>query len=240
MEERTMKFISLISRGPGQDRAGFQQWFIREHAPMVLERVPRLQHYIVNVNDVTPNMGVAPLDSAPVPYDVVTEVWVEPASAAQTAAGLYQDTAGAAGLQDHLRSRGASCHGYLISETVEKDQQRFPLGERAPGVNLVSAITWGEGKSDAQGRQGWRNHGPLACRVHIGMTRYVQNVVEQTLTPGSSPYNGLAILYFPTQQDLEQRLYDTPANAEVIGADVASFVDLKKIVTFYTGQYVLK
>ena len=67
------------------------------------------------------------------------------------------------------------------------------------------------------------------------MTRYVRNLVDQPLTPGAPGYNGVAMLYFPTQQDLEQRLYDTPANAEVIGADVASFVDLKKIVTFYTG-----
>jgi hypothetical protein len=240
MEERTMKFISLISRGPGQDRAAFQQWFIREHAPTVLERVPRLDHYIVNVNDVTPNMGVAPLDSAPVPYDVVTEMWVEPASASQSAAELYQNTAGSAAVQEHLRSRVASSHAYLFTEIVDKDQQRFTVGERAPGVNLVSAITWGEGKNDAQGRQGWRHHGPLACRIHVGMTRYVQNYVEQTLTPGAPPYNGVAILYFPTQQDLEQRLYDRPESAEVIGADVASFVNLKKIVTFYTGQYVLK
>lgn len=235
-----MKFISLISRAPGQDRSGFQQWYLREHAPIVLQQVPRLQHFIVNINDVTPNMGVAPLDSAPVPYDVVTEMWIEPANTSEAVSGLYQVTAGSPALQEHLQSRGASCHAYLVSETVEKDQQRFAPGGRAPGVNLVSAITWGEGKSDAQGRQGWRNHGPLACRIHVGMTRYVQNVVEQTLTPGSPPYNGVAILYFPTQQDLEQRLYDKPEDAEVIGADVASFVDLKKIVTFYTGQYVLK
>src|SRR5271168_2532607 len=104
MEERTMKFISLISRGPGQDRAAFQQWFVREHAPMVLQRAPRLDHFVVNVNDVTPNMGVAPLDSAPVPYDVVTEMWAEPASASQTAGDLYQATGGLAAIQEHLRS----------------------------------------------------------------------------------------------------------------------------------------
>src|SRR5271163_195141 len=128
MEERTMKFISLISRGPGQDRAAFQHWFIREHAPTVLERVRRLDHYVVNVNDVTPNMGVAPLDSAPVPYDVVTEMWVQPTRASQTAAELYQATSGSAAVQEHLRSDGASSHAYLVAETVEKDQQQFALG----------------------------------------------------------------------------------------------------------------
>lgn len=235
-----MKFISLISRGPGQDSAGFHQWFLSEHAPIALKQIPQLQHYIVNVNDVTPNMGVAPLDSAPVPYDVVAEMWIEPQNGSQTAAELYRATVGSPAIQEHLRSRGAVAHGYLVTPMVEKDQQQFAVGARAPGVNLVSAITFGEGKSVEQGQQGWRKHGPLACRVHVGMTRYVQNLAEQPLTPGAPGYNGIAVLYFPTLQDLEQRLYDTPANAEVIGADVASFVDLKKIVTFYTSQYVLK
>ncbi len=48
------------------------------------------------------------------------------------------------------------------------------------------------------------------------------------------------MLYFPTLADLEQRLYDVPQNVEVIGKDVAGFVNLEKIVTFYTGQYVIK
>ncbi|HEY2106829.1 MAG TPA: EthD domain-containing protein [Candidatus Binataceae bacterium] len=231
-----MKFISLISRGPGQDRADFQQWLVREHAPAVLKQVPRLAHYIVNVNDVSPKMGVAPLDSAPVPYDAVVETSIE---GTEPPADLYRTTLAPA-LAQSPSSRSAICHSYLIKEVVEKDQQTFPLGQRAPGVNLVSAITWAEGKTQETGRQGWRKHGPLACRVHIGMTRYVQNYVEQAVTSGAPAYNGVALLYFPTLQDLEQRLYDTPQNAEVIAADVKSFVNLEKIVTFYTTQHTLK
>jgi EthD domain len=234
-----MKFISLIGCGPGQDRAEFRQWFVREHAPAIIAQAPRIAHYVVNVNDVSPNMGVAPLDSAPVPYDVVTEIWIEPATASESAAELYNTAVGAA-VERSLPSRAATCHSYLVTEVVEKDQQTFAHGERAPGVNLVSAITWGVGKSHEQGRQGWRNHGPLACRIHIGMTRYVQNYVEHALTPAAPPYNGVATLYFPTLQDLEQRLYDRPESAELIGADVRSFVNLEKIITFYTSQYVLK
>ncbi len=234
-----MKFISLISRGPGQDRAEFQQWFVREHAPSVVKQVSHLGHYIANINEVSPNMGVAALDSAPVPYDVVTEMVIEAADPSQSARELY-DTAVAPAITQSLGSRSAACHSYLVNEVMQKDEQTFPLGQRAPGVNLISAITWAPGKNDVTGRQGWRKHGPLACRVHIGMTRYVQNYVEQALTPGAPPYNGVAILYFPTLQDLEQRLYDTPQNAEVIAADVKSFVDLEKIVTFYTTQYTLK
>lgn len=235
-----MKFMSLISRGPGQDAAAFRQWFVREHAPAILEQIPRLNHYIVNVNDVSPGFGEAqPLQTAPVPYDVVTEMWIEPASSAEGAAELYK-AAVAPAVEQSLRPRSATCHSYLVADVVEKDAQKFAPGERAPGVNLVSAITWGEGKTAEQGRNGWRNHGPLACRIHIGMTRYVRNVIEQAVTPGAPGYNGIAMLYFPTVQDLEQRLYDSPQSVEVIAKDVAGFVNLEKIVTFYTGQYVMK
>jgi EthD domain len=235
-----MKFMSLISRGPGQENAAFHQWFVAEGAPAIVQQSPRLSHYIVNVNDVSPNFGDSqPLRTAPVPYDVVTEMWIEPANAAEGAAELYR-TALAPAMEQSLRARSAVCHSYLIADVVEKDAQKFAAGQRAPGVNLVSAITWGEGKTGEQGRQGWRNHGPLACRVHIGMTRYVRNVIEQAVTAGAPPYNGIAMLYFPTIADLEQRLYDIPANVEVIGKDVAGFVNLEKIVTFYTGQYVIK
>ena len=231
-----MKFISLISRGSGQDRADFQRWLVREHAPALLKQAPRIAHYIVNINDVSPNMGVAALESAPVPYDAVIESWVD---GSEPAAALYNSAVGGP-LAQSLGSRSAACHSYLPTEVVQKDQQKFQVGQREPGVNLVSAITWAAGKNEETGRQGWRKHGPLACRVHIGMTRYVQNYIEEALTPGAPPYNGVAILYFPTLQDLEQRLYDTPQNAEVIAADVKSFVNLEKIVTFYTTQHTLK
>ncbi len=159
------------------------------------------------------------------PYDVVTEMWIEPASASESAAELYQ--AAIAPAMETLRSRSATCHSYLVADVVEKDVRA--LGERAPSVSLVSAITWGEkGKTAAQGRNGWRNHGPLACRIHIGMTRYVRNVIEQAVTPGAPGYNGVAMLYFPTLQDLEQRLYDSPPSVEVIGKDVAGLANMER------------
>ncbi len=233
-----MKLISLISRGPGHNRADFQQWLLREHAPAVLKGVERLSHYVVHLNDVTPKMATAPLDSAPIPYDAVTEMWIEEEGGTETEVELYNALVNP--MMQGLDAHSARHHSYLVTELIQKDEQRFAVGQKAPGVNLVSAITWAEGKNNQTGRQGWRKHGPLACRVHVGMTRYVQNDVELALTPGAPGFNGVAVLYFPALADLEQRLYDTPQNAEVIAADVKSFVNLDKIVTFYTSQYSLK
>jgi hypothetical protein len=75
LKESAMKFFTLISAGAGQDRKQFQHWFLKEHAPMVLEPVKGAQRYIVNLADVTPppveNMtGLAP-EVTPA-YDVIT------------------------------------------------------------------------------------------------------------------------------------------------------------------------
>ncbi len=127
-----MKFVSLISRGPGQEGAAFRQWFVREHAPAMLKQIPRLNHFIVNVNDVSPDFGDAqPLRTAPVPYDVVTEMWLEPASSGEGAAELYQ-TAVALAVEQSLRSRSATCHSYLVADVVEKDAQKFAPGGARP------------------------------------------------------------------------------------------------------------
>jgi EthD domain-containing protein len=149
-----MKLISLISRGSGQDRADFQQWFLREHAPAVLKQIPELAHYVVNVNDVSPKMATAPLDSAPVPYDVVTEMWIEEEGGTETEVEL--DDALTAPVIQSLNTRGAVGHSYLVTEVVQKDQQTFAPGQRAPGVNLVSAIMWAAGRNNETGPQGWR------------------------------------------------------------------------------------
>lgn len=236
-----MKFLSLIGCGPLQSRTEFREWFLRQHAPVVLEKCPGVRSYIVHFNDVSPRMAAQPINMPlQSPYEIVTEMSVEPANASQRAAEVYEATAGSNAVEHHPGSQPMINHTYLVSDIVEKDQQSFPQGERSRGVNLVSVITWAQGKSDAEGRRGWQNHGPLACRIHIGMTRYVRNVIEQALTPGAPAYNGVAVLYFPTQEDLEQRLYDSPKGAEAIAADVRGFVNLDNIITFYTSQYVLK
>ena len=74
-----MKFFTLISAAAGQDKKQFQEWFLKQHAPMVLEHARGIQRYIVNLADTEPppveNIGfVAP--EAEAPYDVITEMWL--------------------------------------------------------------------------------------------------------------------------------------------------------------------
>ena len=83
-------------------------------------------------------------------------------------------------------------------------------------------------------------HAPLALRHHPGMWEYRQLVVRATHTPGSPDFDGLAVLGFPTPEDLRDRLYDSPAGQKIIEEDIARFIDLARSEATFTGEYVLK
>ncbi len=73
----------------------------------------------------------------------------------------------------------------------------------------------------------WRDrHAPLALRHHIGMWRYDQYTITETLTDGAAPFDGIATLSFPTLDDFEGRLFDSDSGRDIIMADTARFLDL--------------
>jgi hypothetical protein len=80
-----MKIISFIAARHDQDLGEFRRWFLNEHAPQLIEHWPALKRYIVNLADMTPNVGTElasmfkgtfPVDN---PYEVSTEMWFETA-----------------------------------------------------------------------------------------------------------------------------------------------------------------
>jgi EthD domain len=129
-----MKFFTFIRAAAGQDRRQFQQWFLKEHAPMVLEHVKGAQRYIVNLADVTlppvENMtGLAP-ENAPA-YEVITELWLGSARDFKDPARLYGSAAAADAVQQHLASRARAAYSYRVTEIVEKDLQPIRAGSAA-------------------------------------------------------------------------------------------------------------
>src|SRR6058998_2877386 len=66
-------------------------------------------------------------------------------------------------------------------------------------------------------------HVPLALRHHPTLRRYVVNIVEGTRGP-APPLDSIGTLWFDSLADYRERLYDSPAGARAIGADVAGFL----------------
>jgi uncharacterized protein (TIGR02118 family) len=73
----------------------------------------------------------------------------------------------------------------------------------------------------------WTNvHSPLARKHHPVLVRYVQNIVIEPVTPGAPEVDGIAELGFRRLKDIHERMYDSPAGAEIIRRDVRRFLDV--------------
>jgi uncharacterized protein (TIGR02118 family) len=115
--------------------------------------------------------------------------------------------------------------GYVMRETVVKDyQQTWPDGEPSSGVKMVSIGRRRPELTVEQFETHWREvHGPLALTHHVGMWRYVQNLVVERLGQARDDVDSMAELHFRTVDDLVHRLYDSPEGRKIIAADVMRF-----------------
>ncbi|MBC8292985.1 MAG: EthD domain-containing protein [Proteobacteria bacterium] len=100
------------------------------------------------------------------------------------------------------------------------------------GVVMVSAMHRIAEPDHEQFDHHWRDrHAPLALKHHPGMAAYQQNVVEEVLTAKTPSWDGVAVLYFDSPDDLANRLYNDEESQQIILDDVARFVDLERSTT---------
>jgi uncharacterized protein (TIGR02118 family) len=109
---------------------------------------------------------------------------------------------------------------YRVDERVQWDREpatvtRISFVRRAPGLTRAEmARHWTE------------VHAPLARVHHPGISRYVQNVVVEPLTPSAPEVDGIAELGFASLDDFRHRMYDSPEGQQVIATDVRRFLDV--------------
>ncbi|KEQ54404.1 hypothetical protein [Sphingobium chlorophenolicum] len=141
---------------------------------------------------------------APVPpvYDAVIELWSD--------AAVDADSFRADWDQAEVRS----------STQVVGKPAAEPLSVGVtPGLSQLSFIRAIDGLPRTEVERHWDEHIPLACEIHVGMNRYVQD----RLSP-AAPWFGMAHLHFPSEAALRDGLFRSAEDIAVIGADVAEFV----------------
>jgi EthD domain len=242
-QRKVMQFIACEA---GRDRAGFREHYLRHHAALMLLHCPRLRRYVVNLVDVKASIkhrsGKAPLNREvdPPPFEVVTEMWFDAFDDFKDPARLYATPASRELIGDDLRQMGAQGFDYLISETIQWNRTPRPaVGERTPGVKMLAFTRRNENLPNKEVEAMWRRHQIAASKYHAFATSYVQDGVIAGLTAGAPVVHGLAELFFPTLEDLEERFYGgTIAGEEAIYADAKPFV--AEAIALYTSEYVLR
>ena len=127
---------------------------------------------------------------------------------------------------------------YVTTEYVQKPGvSGVTLGRRTPGVKLICPIQRRAGMSHAEFVAHWlERHVPLALVHHPGFSQYVTNVVEQRLSDRGDEWDGISELYFASEQDWQERMYDSAAGARIIQADVARFIG--RGVMYRVAEYI--
>jgi len=128
---------------------------------------------------------------------------------------------------------------YEVEEIIEKDAPPRPSG-RMGGITLIALLWPAPGLSMSEVRVRYARHGPLARRVHIGMAYYSRNLTERTHTPGSTPWFGASILWYPTEADYTERHYESPEGAGAIAYDIRGFLDAPRSVSFYSRSHAVR
>lgn len=126
-------------------------------------------------------------------------------------------------LREAFTRQGAEMSVYAVRRMVEK----APPAPRRDAVKFVACIRPRPDLSPDEIRRRWNAHVPLALRIHIGVSRYVRNWVDDLIlssSPAPIPYCGIATMAFHTEDDYRDRLYDRPENEQVILNDVATFM----------------
>jgi uncharacterized protein (TIGR02118 family) len=219
------KIVSLLCRPPALDSEEFRRLCLESLAKLVLPRV------IASFADVDPSeAGLAPETTLAPEYDAVLETWhPSPGSPAQLEP-----------LQAQLGPIASRCFSYQVSEIVQKAGTRtWPLGQRSPGIKGIYPVTRRAGMTSDAFTRHWREvHGPLALRHHVGLSKYVQNVVERPITPGAPACDGISELHFPTARDMRERFIDSPQGGRHIADDVSRFVGTS--LRLDTSEYILR
>ena len=219
------KVVTLLCRSPELASSEFRQRCLESLAKLVSPRI------IASFTDVDPSeAGLDPETTPPPEYDAVIETW--------------HDSPGRPAALAPLRARiepiSSRAFSYEVSEIVQKSAARTgSLGERSPGIKGIYPVTRRAGMTTDAFARHWRDvHGPLALRHHVGMSSYVQNVVQAPLTPGAPACDGISELHFPTARDMRERFIDSAQGARRIADDVASFVGTS--LRLDASEYILR
>lgn len=224
-----IKILTYIEPLKGVAAGDFLKDYRSQFVPEILEKYPEIAGCTLNLvdDDYTgglPGEKMSSEDAEQVSnYVGASEYWID-----ASPARIGEIT------QSLLRAPGR-VDAYWVEEHVAKDS---PEAAELPVLRLMSPCRPVPGLSALQIFQSWRDHIERANRIHIGMSRYLQNWHMAPLNEDAPKYFGTPMLSFQTLDAWENNFYVDEAGAQEIADDVGSFVE--SFVPLLTREYRLK
>ncbi len=225
------KLVYVLQNPEGADGTALRERLVGDVAASI--RKAGGSQIAVNVHDehVTHGAGVAIHNCAP-PVNACVSFWMQSA-----------DDRGLA--EEAIAASGEHVHGYLVVESRPLVHSP-PIGERAPGANLVTCITRKAGLDDETFFDLWNNeHRQVACETQ-STTAYVRNAIARPITPGALAFDGIVEETFPIEALTDPHVWydcddaeEYQARLQRMVASVTAFLDLSVIESVPMSEYYL-
>lgn len=159
--------------------------------------------------------------------------------------------------EDILRAAGFRFAGYLVDETIYTEyggnrhskSRNWPDGQRSPGIVAVTLMERPKRLSRDEWIRRWHGKQSPVSEAMQPRSRYIRNVVVKALTPDAPPYEGIVEEAWPSTRHLTNPFMFYGAgrdplklvwNMVVMFRSVTSFLDLTRIRTTNTSEYIFK
>lgn len=236
------KLIYLLWPREPMDPARRRAVLRQECAPKLLETGAR--RLLMNIDD----------DLVTAPSPAPTTRWADPFVAEVS---IWVDDVDARGaLEAILMDAGFDIAGYRVREHVYTDYggnphggpRDWPDGERSPYVISVTPLERPRRIPKAKWMRHWFNRqGPMSEKMQP-RARYVRNIVDEVLTPGAVPYEGIVEESWPSAEDMTnpyvfygaRNRLELVKNMWIMGQSVAAFLPIWKISSVTMSEYWLR
>lgn len=139
--------------------------------------------------------------------------------------------------------------GYLVAEStpLANTTCRAPLGERTPGVNMVSLIECPDSMDYLEWIAHWRGHHRKVALETQATFLYTRNVVVHPLTADAPPWRGIVEEGFPTEAVTDPMIWyraegdqkKMQENMARMMESVQAFLDINRVESHPMSRYVL-
>jgi hypothetical protein len=228
------KVLYLLNAGDGVSGDTLRERLVDDVAPRLL--TSGAHSVQVNVMDSDVEAAVASRlrsGTGPCP-DAMVSLWVDSANGPLRAA---YDAA--------LREVDADLVAYLVTESAPLPGD--PVDGRRPGYSQVTFLQRPERLDERAWLAHWHEHHTQVAIDTQATTRYVQNVVVRSLTPGAPPCDAVVEESFPMAAMTDPAVFfdavgdvvRQKANGDALMASVMAFLDFDLLDVVPTSEYAV-
>jgi len=225
-----IKTIALIKRRDDITRELFARHYEEIHAPLALDHLPMIRHYVRN--HVSSVLVPPELD-----FDCISEFWFETIEDALQVQEFAQSEEGRFLREDEARFMDS---GRTLSFLVE--ERSSYIDELSPGTDAVKAIALLK-KKPGLSREEFiehyeKEHAPLILQHSSGIRRYLRNHVLP-LGEEDPPFDSLTEIWYGDQESYDKSMaMRLSGTGQVIADDEASFLDTNRIAFFLVNERI--